>query len=204
MMTPSCIICAIFIGIVIILAIVLAIKSNLVRDDVDDAAFIAAVKALKPNITDTELSKERHPYSLSRTQILVWTIVISASYLYIHFVAGGTCGNETGLNTTALALMGISAATAAAGAAIDSSQSSQPRHQNYPSEGFFKDILSDDNGINIHRFQNVLWTVICIGIYLYKVLHTTNCTMPDLDNTLIALTGLSSATYVTVKIRENQ
>ncbi|RAJ91024.1 hypothetical protein LX87_05365 [Larkinella arboricola] len=73
-----------------------------------------------------------------------------------------------------------------------------------PSQGFFADILSDDNGINLHRFENVTWAFIAILVYLYKVsLITKGCELPELSDTLLALTGISSATYLVLKSKEN-
>jgi hypothetical protein len=80
----------------------------------------------------------------------------------------------------------------------------RPRHQNSPSEGFFIDILSDDNGISLHRFQNFVWTIIAITVYLYKVSQVrTGCELPELSDTLLALTGISSATYLILRSKEN-
>ena len=190
-------------AIVIITAWILAKKSNILRDDVDITSqqFINAVKQSRRYSKVTDLSKIPHPYSLSRTQICVWTIIIASAYLYLYFCVGGKVAAALTINQTALWLMGISAATAAIGGSIDSTQSTLQRHQNEPSSGFWTDLLSDDNGISIHRFQNVLWTIIAMGIYVYKVYITQD--LPDLDPTLIGLTGISSATYVGMKIQEN-
>ena len=62
--------------------------------------------------------------------------------------------------------MGISVGTTFAAGTIDNNQNPITRHQNEPSAGFFIDILSDENGISIHRFQNVVWTIIAICLYL--------------------------------------
>jgi hypothetical protein len=80
----------------------------------------------------------------------------------------------------------------------------RPRHQNCPSQGFFVDILSDESGISLHRFQNLAWTIIAMTVYLYKVsLISTGCQLPELSDTLLALTGISSATYLVMKTQEN-
>ena len=80
----------------------------------------------------------------------------------------------------------------------------RPRHQNAPSQGFFIDILSDDNGISMHRFQNFAWTLIAITVYLYKVTEIkTGCQLPELSDTLLALTGISSATFLVLRSKEN-
>jgi hypothetical protein len=75
------------------------------------------------------------------------------------------------INKTALVLMGIFAGAAVASTIMDKNEISdnRPRHQNKPSQGFFIDILSDENGISLHRFQNFAWTIIAIVVYLYKL-----------------------------------
>jgi hypothetical protein len=81
----------------------------------------------------------------------------------------------------------------------------RPRHQNRPSKGFFADILSDDNGVSIHRFQNFVWTAIAIIVYVMKVSHVqSGCVMPELSDTLLALTGISGVTFLTMRASENK
>jgi hypothetical protein len=70
------------------------------------------------------------------------------------------------------------------------------------SQGFWTDILSDDTGVTIHRFQNVAWTLVLGIIFIATV--SKSLTMPNFDNTLLALMGISSATYVALKPTEKQ
>lgn len=117
----------------------------------------------------------------------------------------GDCA-EGPVNKTALVLMGIFAGTAVASTIMDKKEinDNRPRHQNSPSEGFFIDMLSDDNGISLHHFQNFVWTLIAMAIYVYKVnAITSGCILPELSDTLLALTGISSATYLVIKSKEN-
>jgi hypothetical protein len=68
------------------------------------------------------------------------------------------------------------------------------------SEQFLLDILSDANGVAFHRFQIVAWTLvlgIIFGHEVYKVLA-----MPTFDSSLLALMGISSGTYLGMKIPE--
>jgi hypothetical protein len=70
------------------------------------------------------------------------------------------------------------------------------------SEGFRKDLLTDSNGINFHRFQMVIWTIVlgvlfCVGVY-------STLAMPAFSGTLLALMGISSGTYLGFKIPERQ
>lgn len=64
------------------------------------------------------------------------------------------------------------------------------------------DILTDINGISFHRFQMLLWTFVLIAVFLEKV--WTTFAMPDLDPLLLALTGISGATYIGFKVPERQ
>jgi hypothetical protein len=70
------------------------------------------------------------------------------------------------------------------------------------SDGFGRDLLTDVNGINFHRFQMLVWTIVlgilfCVGVY-------ANLAMPDFSATLLALMGISAGTYLGFKIPEQQ
>src|SRR6266511_2129211 len=70
------------------------------------------------------------------------------------------------------------------------------------SEGFGRDLLTDANGINFHRFQMVVWTIVlgflfCVGVY-------STLAMPQFSGTLLALMGISAGTYLGFKIPERQ
>jgi len=190
---------------IIALFFILAIYSNLLRDDVDCDAIDAEVEVAKLK-GRTRFHRNNAPFSLSRVQLALWTVIISCSYIYLMFARGSNCPNPPDINQTALILMGIGAAVTATGALIDKTdiQSNLPRHQNTPSAGFFTDILSDAQGISIPRFQNVIWTGIAMIVYLNKVyMIKTGCALPELDQTLLALTGISNATYLALKTQEN-
>jgi hypothetical protein len=66
---------------------------------------------------------------------------------------------------------------------------------------FHIDLLSDAQGINFHRFQMVVWTVVLGLIFVYAVL--SRLAMPKFSETLLALMGLSAGTYLGFKIPEN-
>jgi hypothetical protein len=189
---------------IILLFFVLALYSNILRDEVNDCdAFDVNTEKLRKKLR-LKFIKSDNPFSLSRVQLAVWTVIISCSYIYLQLCMP-VCSN-TDINKTALILMGISAAVTTAGTIMDKReiQDARDRHQNTPSEGFFVDILSDDNGVSIHRFQNVIWTGIAMIIYLNKIYAIkTGCALPELDETLLALTGISSATYLAIKSQEN-
>lgn len=70
------------------------------------------------------------------------------------------------------------------------------------SEGLFRDLLSDVNGVNFHRFQMVIWTIVLVALFIAGVYSTL--AMPQFSNTLLALMGISSGTYLGFKIPERQ
>ncbi len=72
----------------------------------------------------------------------------------------------------------------------------------YSSKGFFKDMLSDSNGISLYRFQITVWTLVIGYIFVFNVWD--NLAMPQFDNTLLALMGISSGTYLGFKIPEQK
>jgi hypothetical protein len=173
----------------------LALFSNILRDIVNDPV-------LKQQVQSANCFP---PFSLSRTQLAIWITIIAS--FYVHGVLWNHCSFIGPINTTALILMGISAGTFATGAIIDTIEIQQgvPRNQNQLSSGnFFVDILSDSQGISIQRFQNLIWTIVAIIIYFYSYNNNvSNDCLPTLEPTLLALTGISSATYLTLKTREN-
>jgi hypothetical protein len=195
----------IVIGLIVIVFILLGKFTNLLRDVIsDDDEFNANAQALQQQQRSAVLNRQR-PYSLSKVQLGVWTVIIASSYIYLA-LCKGDCANSD-LNKTALILMGIGAGIATTGTIIDKReiQDSRPRHQNSPSEGFFTDLLSDADGICVHRFQNLVWTLISIIIYIVKVCQVQGgCQLPELSDTLLMLTGISGATYLALRTGENK
>ena len=68
------------------------------------------------------------------------------------------------------------------------------------SNGFLTDIMSDENGISIHRFQMVIWTAVLMLVFIHEVY--ANLTMPQFSTELLTLMGISSGTYVALKVPE--
>lgn len=198
------IIAVITISTITILFLVLAAYSNILRDEISNLDEFNANAQLLQQKNKWKLTNSNAPFNLTKVQFGIWTVIISSVYIYLSLFKGD-CANA-GINKTALVLMGIFAGTAVAGTLIDKKEinDNRPRYQNSPSQGFFIDILSDANGISLHRFQNFAWTVIAVTVYLYKVtLIKTGCDLPELSDTLLALTGISSATYIVLKTQEN-
>ena len=70
------------------------------------------------------------------------------------------------------------------------------------STSFLMDILTDENGISFHRFQMFVWTLILGAIFCVKVWEVL--TMPEFNETLLALLGISAGTYLGFKVPERQ
>jgi hypothetical protein len=68
----------------------------------------------------------------------------------------------------------------------------------WTSQGFIRDMLSDDTGVSFHRFQMVTWTGVLGFVFVISVMQ--DLAMPEFSSTLLGLMGISSGTYVGFKI----
>ena len=163
----------------------------------------------------------KRPYSWSRVQLAFWTVIVLSSYAstIIWFK-----GHIPDFDSSTLYLLGISSATTAGATLVDLGDDANPAIStggNVDGENFILDILSDKNGINIHRFQAVVFNFIFGAWFIYYVSQKLNVLPPPLPkgtsiddyiktvlpiiskNNLI-LMGLSSGTYVALKTTENK
>jgi len=221
------------------------------------AAFYGALVGLGVCLARrTKLLKEdggrgKDVFSLGRTQMGFWFFLVLGAYLFIGVMTGTWVGT---IGTQALALMGISATTGIAAAAISSEKRQQVvsapaqvdvlgaqqivlqaaianpsntdnvpvlmeqlkaagteraqllarRAPSFPITlkglGFWRDLVSDADGIALHRFQVIVWTMVLGAIFLIRV--ATDLVMPELDPTTLALMGISSGTYLGFKFPE--
>ncbi len=151
--------------------------------------------------------KER-PYSYSRVQLFWWTMIILCCY--IGFFA--KTGNLIPLNLTTIVLLGLGVTTYAGGKIIDERQKNRlpvgQRNQdkNSECENLFEDILSDDSGISIHRFQTIIFNIAFgIGFVSYFIMAICSHKYPfdNFNEWQFALLGISAATYLGIKTAEN-
>jgi hypothetical protein len=169
-------------------------------------------------------------YSLSKSQGAWWFFIILAAYLLIGLVTGdffnsingtalillgigaGTVVGSAIIDNTMHEQDAAKTATAITDTetklkALDASKTtekdvltSQLRKLKRQGESYFKDILSDANGVNFHRFQLMAWTIV-LGIIFGKGVYQ-NLAMPEFNTTLMGLLGLSAGTYLGLKIPE--
>lgn len=142
------------------------------------------------------------PFSLSRSQMAFWTLVLLFSIFYVWIDAG----DFIELNGTILGLIGISAGTTIGGYYLDRRDAKKTNgtvHQmTNSSRNFIMNICSDGNGLSIHRFQKVIFTLV-IGIFVvYAVIDQGK--FPKIDANMLLLLGISSATYLAIKQGENE
>lgn len=144
--------------------------------------------------------KKNKPYSFARAQLMWWTIIvisIFSSYYGLHEVA-------LKLNETCLILLGISLGTMTGAKIIDNTDISNnvTRHQDQnETMGFLVDILSDENGISVHRFQALVFNFIFGVIFINEFMSKDQ--IVNFDGNSFALMGISSAAYVGLKLNEN-
>lgn len=148
-------------------------------------------------------------YSLSRVQMAWWTMIVICCYIALW----SDSGILVPLSGDTLILIGISAGTAAAAQTIDigkirvleqsgRSEQTQIRAAIHTNQTFLFQILSDENGINIQRFQSVVFTLFIGIFFVFEVI--TKFEMPDLDPGILGLMGISSATYAGLKTNEGK
>lgn len=174
-------------------------------------------------LRDISKAQGHQPYSWARVQLAWWTVIVLSSFIAILWGKG----LAPTLHSSTVILLGISAATTATARVIDVSDEEKNirRHQDGFGKNFFLDILSDENGVSVHRFQTVVFNALFGIWFIQAVLHNLmldcsaykgdvnalklcnedilNYIMPDISNNNLILLGLSSATYAALKMTEN-
>ncbi|RYZ84754.1 MAG: hypothetical protein EOP04_17405 [Proteobacteria bacterium] len=159
-----------------------------------------------------------HPYSWSRVQLGWWTVIILSSFIAIiwdgYVPAGSTVRvyEAPTLNGAAVILLGISALTTVTARTLDASNGPviNVAGARGSGENFFLDILSDNVGVSISRFQTVVFNFVFGIWYIREVLtHLGDFTnpslvMPDISQNNLILLGMSSATYAVMKVTEHK
>lgn len=151
------------------------------------------------NLLNTNLS-----YSFSRTQLWWWTVIIVSCFIFIYAYTGMLVP----FNGTVVILLGLGIGTTLLGRQIDKTQTDRlpdgRRSQDDVSKksDFLTDILSDDNGISIHRFQSFVFNIVYGIAFLFSFINSVNTYhYPFIDFTDYQLTllGISSSAYLAMK-----
>jgi hypothetical protein len=192
-------------AILLSIVIILAVKTDILRNVVINMANFNAMAIKRGTSKPPKAS-----FSLGRTQLAFWTVIIIGSFVFLLIECSPSGGIEVpAMDAVNLALLGIAAGTAVVAKVIDNSQQNSASdatisQQDIPSKGFFTDIISDETGVSVHRLQNVIWTIVVGGIYIAYV--STKLAIPDksvISTTMLGLMSISSAAYLGVKTTEN-
>lgn len=160
--------------------------------------------SLKTDILKDLSTGSIKPYSFSRTQLMWWTLIIASCYIlaFAHYE------NLPAINSTTLALLGIGLGTTTFARVVDNTQVNQAatnstsRHQDETSQGFLTDLLSDETGISMHRFQAFIFNII-FGVTFFIDFFNMKYILPTYDSQQLLLLGISSGAYIAIKMNEN-
>ena len=160
----------------------------------------AMIDATKQDTSTTELSGLRPEEA--RLQSVVNDLTAKQTDLKQKIAAAGanaTADDQSALNDTNASLQENQAKLTDIKKQIADAES---RLSKPVSENFLKDLLTDVNGITLHRFQIVIWTLVLGFLFILGVYR--ELAMPQFSTTLLALMGISSGTYLGFKIPERQ
>jgi|GEM_PF-2034917 len=152
----------------------------------------------------------KRPFSYARVQLFWWTVIILFCYIWFYAAYNVLLP----LNSTVVILLGSGLAVFIFGKAIDNSQIEKnnkhvpTRHQDINnSKGFLTDILSDDNGVSIHRMQAVAFNIIFglgfIGYFFSSIATKHMYPFIEFEPWQFSLLGVSAIGYLGVKANEN-
>ena len=182
---------------VVVLGFYLLFKTGLCRD-----------LSYNPATNQLRELKER-PFSFSKIQMFWWTLIILSCFTFFYFYTGFLLA----LNPTIILLLGGVLTVAMFGKMVDNTQmeeNNKPvpiRHQDLEaSKGLLIDILSDEGGISIHRFQSLIFNFV-FGLGFI----TSFCSLVKLEMYpfiefepwQLTLLGISAAGYLGFKNYEN-
>jgi hypothetical protein len=148
--------------------------------------------------------------STSKFQVFLWTGAVLFAYvavLAVRWKAGQT-DTLPDIPEGVLAALGISSGTAVAAQAITANAVGSGSTVKPPlarNRGLAPIFQNDADQPDIGKIQLIAWTFIAVGVFLAGALRivsagSTDASLPDIDPTLMVLTGLGSATYLGRKL----
>jgi hypothetical protein len=148
------------------------------------------------------------PYSFARVQMAWWSVIILSAFAAVVF---STLAIPK-LDDTILILMGIGIGTTGIARTVDVSDimHNRRRTQDDGTDGFLLDLLSDNNGASISRFQAIAFNVIFGVWFVVVVWHNLGQVplpeqiIPKIDATNLVLLGIGSGGYLALKTMENK
>lgn len=138
--------------------------------------------------------------SLSNVQVILWTGVITGTYVAMAILKQGFLGD---INSNLLGLMGISAGSTVAATTIRTLQQPTPTPvTKLPrTRGLLAQEKADE--LSISKLQMFTWTIVTLTIYVVVVasnLANNRPQLPDIGSGLLVLMGISHSAYLGNKI----
>lgn len=130
-------------------------------------------------------------YSLSNTQILLWTVLVVFSLCFVWIGTGQLLVISPGI----LVLLGISGSSSVLARAIERGDA-PPSHREEP--GLANLIRDDDGRFDLLRFQMLAFTLFTWVYSLVSVLRSEG--LPEIPDNLYLLMGISNAAYLGGKL----
>lgn len=128
-------------------------------------------------------------YSLGRSQMAFWLILVTAGYVYIALSIGQFFNI---MNATVVTLLGISAATGFGSVLINGGAYSKSC-----TNGYLNDVTSIEGSTQIQRVQTLVWTLILGAVFVWIAFGEYR--FAEFDDTLLLLMGLSGGFYLGFK-----
>jgi len=163
-------------------------------------AYLAKHTRLLLDTADLGADGSRPRLSLAKVQFALWFFAIFTSFLVIWL----TTGRTDSLNSSVLAILGISSGTALgesflrnANGATSAQRTERQADPSRPPAQFWaqmKDLACDAHGASIYRFQALAWTAVLLVTFASQVYF--DLSMPVFGSELLYLLGLSSGTYI--------
>lgn len=187
--------------ILLLVFLIMVLRRGLLRDYIPFDSSVTIVNQKPPAANQVFLGDI--PYSLARTQLAVWTLLIAFSQIYIWI----QLDELSGLNETVIVLLGISGGTSVVARMIEAARNDPSKcltaaqfYSGKISKGFFSDLLGDEKGVSVHRFQLLLFTG---GLSLYFIWHVVYyLELPTFSSNQLLLMGVSNSTYAGIKFNE--
>jgi hypothetical protein len=149
----------------------------------------------------TLIDTETNSYSLSKFQLLLWTVSIVFGYVYLLLAHVLTQGNLTfpPFPTNLSFLLGGAGLTTLASSMLTQQRGPKGAGGTAPS---FSDLLSSGGVLAADRAQFLIWTLVGVGGFLFILLRELPeriAKLPDIDPNLFGAMGLSALVYVSGK-----
>ena len=148
---------------------------------------------------------EDNRYSISKFQLLLWTAAVLFAYVAVVYarVQQGLPAPVPDVPGNVLLALGVSGATTVVAKSIKVNNLQQGKELGtvLPDTGPLSTLLTDDDGsLSLHKLQYLVWTFVAIGVVLVGLDQSNRLTLPDIDTTLLVLSGISVGTYLGQKL----